>query len=148
MRKQTRPQFTPSGDDVTVPVPLPFFSTLNIEVTSEGDVKRAVTVALAVSVIVHGATEHPPPANPEKKIPEPAVPESVTAVPAANSATQVWPQLMPAGDEVTVPRPPSLKMVSVTARAAGDHAIRANTPAVQKMRSNRDACNMERLRGR
>ena len=47
---------------------------------------------------------------------------SVTAVPAPNDALHVAPQLMPAGDEATVPLPePLLTTVSTTGSAAVTH---------------------------
>ena len=58
--------------------------------------------------------EHPPPDQPANVEPEIATAVRVTAVPVLNVAEHVLPQLIPAGDDVTVPPPvPALATVSV-----------------------------------
>ncbi len=81
-------------------------------------VKVAVTLVAAFSVTVQAPVpEQPPPVHPEKPDSLAAVAVSVTAVPPAKLAlavVQVASQLMPAGEESTVPRPePTLVTVSV-----------------------------------
>src|SRR5207249_4723266 len=78
--------------------------------------KRAVTVVLAVSVTLQvPVPKQPPPLQPVKIEPLAGVAVSVTKVPLSNEAEQVAPQLIPAGFEVTVPRPvPALVTARVT----------------------------------
>jgi len=69
-------------------------------------VKVAVTVVAAETVTTHDPVpEHPPPFQPVKVEPVAGVAVSVTALPLAKLAEQVTPQLMPAGELVTVPLP-------------------------------------------
>ena len=59
---------------------------------------------------------------------------SVTAVPAPNDALHVAPQLMPAGDEATVPLPePFLTTVSATGRAAVTHGEKSEVFPVESV---------------
>jgi hypothetical protein len=100
---QVVPQLIPAGLELTVPVPAPAGVTVTATCLS---VKVAVTDAAAFSVTaqlpvpVQPAPDHP--ANIE--VTDGAT-VRVTRVPAAKLAAQVAPQLMPAGDEVTVPVP-------------------------------------------
>jgi hypothetical protein len=108
---------------VTVPVGVPL-ATVAVNVTDcpeiDGFTLDASVVVVAVGSNVNVALtavaafmvtlqlpvpEHPPPDQPEKE--EPAAGEglSVTVVPSTNEALHVVPQLIPAGDEVTVPLP-------------------------------------------
>ncbi len=67
-----------------------------------------VTVQLAVP-------EQPPPLQPAKEEPEDAAADSVAVVPIRKSAAQTVPQLIPEGEELTVPLPlPARVTVSVT----------------------------------
>src|SRR5204862_7070659 len=77
-------------------------------------VKVAVTVVAAETVTTHvPVPEHPPPRQPVKVEPAAGVAVSVTAVPLEKLAEQVAPQLIPAGELVTVPLPvPALLTVS------------------------------------
>ena len=64
--------------------------------------------------------EHPPPDQLANVAPPPAIALTVTIDVAAKGAAQVVPQLMPAGDEVTVPAPvPALFTVSVKVAGLG-----------------------------
>jgi len=100
---QVVPQLMPAGVLVTLPVPAPPLFTLSPNVCSPNvavtDV-AALMVTLQVLVPVQ-----PPPLQPVKT--EPAAGEAVrtTAVAPLNEAVQVVPQLMPAGELVTVPLP-------------------------------------------
>ena len=68
--------------------------------------KVAVTVVAALRVTVQvPVPEHPPPVQPLKVEPATGAAVSVTAVPLAKLAEHVAPQLMPAGELVTVPLP-------------------------------------------
>jgi len=68
--------------------------------------KVAVTVVAAIRFTVQAPVPvQPPPDQPPNVEPEVAVAVSVTAVPLAKLALQVDPQVMPAGELVTVPVP-------------------------------------------
>ena len=102
----------PAGDEVTVPLPAPARATVSVYWLS---VKVAVTdaapVMLTAQVLV---PEQPPPLQPAKVEPADGAAVSVTVLPWPNDAEQVAPQLMPAGDDVTVPAPvPVLVTASV-----------------------------------
>src|SRR5207245_3580176 len=69
-------------------------------------VNVAVTVVAALTVTVQApGPEQPPPLQPLKVEPAAGAAVSVTAVPLVKLAAQVAPQLMPAGELVTVPLP-------------------------------------------
>ena len=69
-------------------------------------VKVAVTVVAAETVTTHDPVpEQPPPLQPLKVEPAAGAAVSVTAVPLAKLAAQVAPQVIPAGELVTVPLP-------------------------------------------
>ena len=98
------PQLIPAGFDVTVPLPVPFFVTvsgfvvvvlLNVAVTE----RAMVICTVQAPVPVHEPLQ---PANVE---PLAAAGVSVTFAPLLKLALQVAPQLMPAGEDVTVPDP-------------------------------------------
>src|SRR5207244_814751 len=111
LAEQVAPQLIPAGELVTVPLPVPALLTVSAKV---GRAKVAVTVVAALRVTVQAPVpEHPPPAQPVKVEPAAAVAVSVTAVPLVKLAEQVTPQLIPAGELVTVPLPvPALLTVS------------------------------------
>jgi hypothetical protein len=67
------------------------------------DLKVALTVAAAVTV--QAPVPEQPPLQPLKVLPEVGVAVSATEVPFANDAEHVAPQLIPAGELVTVPGP-------------------------------------------
>ena len=75
----------------------------------------AVTVLAEVIDTVHDPVpEQPPPLQPLNVEPPSGAAVSVTAVPWANVAAQVGPQLMPAGDDAIAPPPvPAVVTVSV-----------------------------------
>src|SRR5439155_1528737 len=103
LAEQVAPQLIPAGELVTVPPPAPAGVTVRVKVCT---VKVAVTVVAAETVTTHDPVpEQPPPAQPVKVEPAAAVAVSVTAVPLAKLAEQVAPQLIPAGELVTVPLP-------------------------------------------
>jgi hypothetical protein len=109
---QSVPQEMPAGDEVTVPEPAPDFVTMRVYRLA---VKVAVTVVADVTVTTQVPTpEQPPPDQPPKVEPPAAAAVSVTLAPWAIASLQSAPQLMPAGDEVTVPAPvPTLLTIKV-----------------------------------
>src|SRR5207249_698877 len=111
LAEQVAPQVIPTGELVTVPLPVPALLTVSAEV---GRLKVAVTVVAAETVTVQAPVpEQPPPLQPVKVEPAAGVVVSVTAVPLAKLAEQVAPQLIPTGALVTVPLPvPALLTVS------------------------------------
>jgi hypothetical protein len=68
------------------------------------DLKVAVT-AVAELTVQTAVFVQPPPLQPLNVLPEVGVAVRLTEVPRANDAVQVEPQLMPAGELVTVPGP-------------------------------------------
>ena len=110
---QVLPQFTPAGDEVTVPAPVPALVTLSVEVVGVLRAKVAVRRLAASTTNMQGLFVQAP-LQPVKVEPVAGTGVSVTVVPEAMFALQVLPQLMPAGDEVTVPAPvPALPTLSV-----------------------------------
>jgi hypothetical protein len=103
----------PDGDDVTVPLPVPALVTVSACVVAVV-LKVAVTDRAAVIATVHAAVPVQAPLQPAKVEPLAAEAVSVTEAVLAKLALQVAPQLMPAGDDVTVPVPaPALVTVRV-----------------------------------
>jgi len=101
---QVDPQLTPAGVDVTVPVPVPAFVTLSANVVAEL-LKVAVTARAAVIETVQAPVPVQAPLQPANAEPLAAAGVSVTDAPLEKLAVHVDPQLMPAGEEVTVPVP-------------------------------------------
>src|SRR5215213_8578159 len=93
----------PAGLLDTVPVPVPSFATVRLNVGSRLNV--AVTVRAWSIVTVHAPVPVHAPAQPANSNPAEAAGVSVTIVPLAKPAEQVEPQLMPVGLLVTVPVP-------------------------------------------
>src|SRR3989441_9625910 len=119
LAEQVTPQLIPTGALVTVPLPVPAGVTVRVEVWRA---KVAVTVVPAESVTTHvPVPEQPPPLQPVKVEPAAGAAVSVTAVPLVKLAEHVAPQVIPAGELVTVPLPvPALLTVSATVgRAKG-----------------------------
>lgn len=106
---QSVPQLIPVP--VIVPSPDPALATVSVKVW----LKVAVTVVLAVKFTVQVPVPlQPPPLQPANTDPLAALAVKVTEVPLLKDAEHVPPQLIPAGEEVTVPLPwPLLTMVSV-----------------------------------
>ena len=103
----------PDGDDVTVPLPVPALATVSVCVVA-AVLNVAVTDCAALIATVHVAVPVQPPLQPANVEPLAADAVSVTDVPLAKLALQVAPQLMPAGDDVTVPLPdPTRVTISV-----------------------------------
>jgi len=87
-----------------VPVPVPALVTLSANVVAEL-LKVAVTARAAVIDTVQAPVPVQAPLQPANVEPLAAAGVSVTDAPLEKLAVQVDPQLMPAGDEVTVPVP-------------------------------------------
>lgn len=79
--EQVAPQLIPTGLEVTVPDPVPFFVTLSWAVT--GSVLKVAVIAVFShrSTVQSAMPLHPPPLHPAKLDPACGVPESVTLVP-------------------------------------------------------------------
>src|SRR5438046_1785759 len=93
----------PLHDALPIPLPVPAGVTVRVKVCG---VKVAVTVVAAETVPTQvPVPEQPPPLQPVKVEPAAGVAVSVTAVPLVKLAEQVAPQLIPAGELVTVPLP-------------------------------------------
>ena len=103
----------PDGLLLTAPEPLPDFDTVSENCWM---LKVAVTAVAALTATVQvPVPEQPPPLQPAKTDPDSALAVSVTAVPELKLAAQVVPQLIPAGEELTVPDPvPDFVTVRVT----------------------------------
>jgi hypothetical protein len=111
---QVAPQLMPAGDEVTVPVPVPALVTVRVWLVLPAVLNVAVTDCAADIVTVQVLVPVQAPLHPANVEPLAAEAVKVTAAPLAKLALQVAPQLMPAGDEVTVPVPvPALVTVSV-----------------------------------
>ena len=91
-------QLIPVGLLVTVPLPLPCFTTTRVWFGT----KVAVTLLAALIVTVQRSVPVQEPVQPVNTKPDPATAVSVTVVPWSKSASQAEPQLMPAGLLVTV----------------------------------------------
>lgn len=109
---QVAPHEIPAGDEVTVPAPVPDLLTVS---TWPVDAKVATTPRAAVIATVQvEVPEQPSPLQPTNVEPAAGVAVSVTEESPGNTAEQVEPQLMPAGDEATVPDPvPAFVTVTV-----------------------------------
>jgi len=101
---QAVPQLIPAGTLLTEPLPLT--TTLSPKVEGGAVVNTALTVVVALTLTAHVvlAPEHAPD-QPEKIAFAPGVAVSVTDVPWAKAWLQAVPQVMPAGELVTVPVP-------------------------------------------
>jgi hypothetical protein len=94
----------PAGELVTVPVPVPLFVTERVKLLL-WSVKEAPTEAVAFMVTWHAPVPVQAPLQPAKVEPDAGAAVRLTTVPELNDAEQVEPQLMPAGELVTVPVP-------------------------------------------
>ena len=113
--EQIAPQLMPAGELVTVPKPWPdrcAVSTKDRDGDGDGDEvevlgpKLALTDVAAFSATVQvPVPEQPPPLQPVNMAVADGVAVNVTTVPAPKALAQVAPQLIPAGELVTVPEP-------------------------------------------
>src|SRR5439155_14234150 len=95
LAEQVAPQVIPTGELVTVPLPVPPGVTVRVKVCS---VKVAVTVVAAESVTTHTPEpEQPPPLQPGQVEPAAGAAVTVTVVPLAKLAEHVAPQVIPTG---------------------------------------------------
>jgi len=100
---QAVPQLMPTGVLVTVPLPVPDLVTVSAK---DDCTKVAVTVVAALSVTTQVLVPvQPPPLQPLNVEPVCGDAVRVTTVPIVNEVVHVVPQLMPAGELVTVPTP-------------------------------------------
>jgi hypothetical protein len=111
--EQTVPQSMPAGELVTVPLPVPALVTVN---ANDGSENVAVTDRAALIATVHvDVVPVQLPVQPPKMEPPDGAAVNVTVVPLVYEAEHVVPQLMPAGELVTVP-PPLPDLVTVRAK--------------------------------
>jgi hypothetical protein len=111
------PQLMPAGLLVTVPVPVPALANVSVYVTG---FRLKVAVQLTLLVTVRLPLEHAAsPDQPAKVEPLAATAERATAVPLVTVVEQLVPQLMPAGELVTVPLPPPARLTVTVKLAAG-----------------------------
>jgi len=101
--EQVAPQLMPAGELVTVPLPVPALVTVNV---NDGSENVAATDRAALIATVHvDAVPVQLPVQPPKIEPPDDAAVSVTEVPLVYEAEHVAPQLIPAGELVTVPLP-------------------------------------------
>lgn len=96
------PHEMPAGLDVTVPVPVPFFVTVNACCVS---VKFAFTAFIAVIETLHVPVPVHAPPQPVNVEPVVAAGVNVTIAPESKLNVHVAPHEIPVGDDVTVPAP-------------------------------------------
>ncbi len=113
--EHANPQFTPVGELITVPVPGPSSDTFSANCGSGAGANVAVTLWLDVGVKVQVAVPVQAPSQPVKIEPGAGLAARLTCVPDVNVAEHVDPQLIPAGELVTVPLPvPARETETVT----------------------------------
>src|SRR6266487_4542385 len=95
------PQLIPAGELLTVPLPFPSLVTVSVLM----DWKVALTERFALMLTVHVPVPVQAPDQPEKTEPAAGVAFRLTEVPCTYACVQVEPQLIPTGEEVTVPEP-------------------------------------------
>ena len=111
---QSLPQLIPAGELFTVPVPAPALVTVSVK----GPPPEVVNVAVTDRAWVIDTTHEPEPVHApdqaENVEPLAGAAVKVTDAPAVYAWEQSEPQLMPAGELVTVPAPvPALATVKV-----------------------------------
>jgi hypothetical protein len=108
----------------TVPAPVPPLVTVSDWLATP---KLAVTARSPPIVTTHAPVPEHAPLQPAKAEPAAGVAVSVTVPPLAKVPTQVAPQLMPAGLEVTLPDPaPDFETVSAYDGCCGDTCTEAD----------------------
>jgi hypothetical protein len=127
---QVAPQLMPAGTDVTVPAPVGLETTVRVGVA----LKLAVTVAGALNAteVVAALPEALPP-QVANALPAPGIAVRVTDRPEGKDPVQVPGQLMPAGEETTLPLPLTLTVsgelkVAVTGRPPSTVSVQAAVP--------------------
>lgn len=100
--EQVAPQLIPVGLLETVPVPVPVLATERLNVCK---LNIAVTDLAASIVTEQVPVPEQAPLHPAKRELADGVAVNVTEAPALKEAEQAAPQLIPAGEEVTVPVP-------------------------------------------
>jgi hypothetical protein len=117
-------QFSPAGELVTAPPPVPETSILRVYAVAVPP-NVAVTVVALSSVTTHAPVPlQPPPLQPLKVAPGAGVSDSVICVPERNVALHVIRQLIPVGELVTVPVPvPAKATVSTVGTETAKFAV-------------------------
>lgn len=107
---QAVPQLIAAGEEVMLPTPVPLFATVSAKCVR---VKTAPTLRASLIVTAQVPVPLQAPLQPANTVPLAGVAVSVTPVPLFSATLQVAPQLIPAGDDETVPTPvPLLATVS------------------------------------
>ena len=101
--EQMVPQLIPAGEEVTVPEPVPLVVTVRAP-----DERLKVALQLLLPDTVTRPELVQSPLQPAKVDPAAGLGIRVTTVPTAKGAEQMAPQLMPTGENVTVPEPAPL----------------------------------------
>ena len=114
---QSVPHVIPAGADVTLPVPTPASAAVSVYVTRSNRAVAATALVPAGTLQVVDVPVHAPdqPANWEFAA---GAAVSVIGAVAVSDALHALPQLMPAGEDVTVPVPVPV-LDTVTARTLG-----------------------------
>src|SRR6185436_993023 len=104
LAEQVEPQSMPAGELVTLPPPVPAFLTLS-RCSDDSSVTVTVLAALIVTRHLFSASTLSQPVQEGFSVFGPGAAVRETAVPIVKLAKQVAPQLIPAGELVTVPVP-------------------------------------------
>jgi hypothetical protein len=100
--EQSLPQPMPAGELATVPEPVPLLATVSV---TGARLKVAVTVVAALTVTAQVPVPVQAPLQPANVEPAAGVAARVNDAPGVTVSAQSLPQLMPAGELDTVPRP-------------------------------------------
>jgi hypothetical protein len=117
LAEQVLPQLMPAGLLVTVPLPVPALLTVS-EYVMGMRLKAAVQLMLLLTVMLP-VEQAASPDQPAKMEPLAATGVRVTAAPLTKLLEQLVPQLMPAGELVTVPLPAPARLTVTVKVAAG-----------------------------
>jgi hypothetical protein len=117
LAEQVLPQLMPAGLLVTVPLPVPALLTVS-EYVIGMRLKAAVQLMLLLTVMLP-VEQAASPDQPAKMEPLAATGVRVTAAPLTKLLEQLVPQLMPAGELVTVPLPAPARLTVTVKVAAG-----------------------------
>lgn len=128
--RQPEPHEVPTGEALTVPLPVPAVVMVRVGLTVAIRLKAAVTASLELIVTVQLPVPVQAPDHPANAEPVFGVAVSVTTVPAAK-LRQPEPHEVPGGEELTAPLPvPDIAMVRVAPGVLDCTVIRSPTGVV------------------